>query len=280
MSQRATAFAHCLPDPLTVLAQVQKLGRLPAPAQLIKLSGHVRGDGGFIVWRGRLRGGAERALDGTWVHSNFKASYLEKVTAAGGGYVHIPTGKAQERPCCTSGHRDGPKVLSAQTSPEMSVAECPLVAYPQGGADYCAAYGLASALHAYGDAAAAASIARSARAALASDDAFGFVRGAVQSDAAGWNTVPLRGHDPLETLIAEPVHLQLVGSDGAGSHAVATLGGLIFDSAEERALPLSRAALDRCVGTHLNGTTFSHVARAVRLVPGTSVRKWLRWARS
>ena len=42
------------------------------------------------------------------------------------------------------------------------------------------------------------------------------------------------------------------------------------------ALPLSRAALDRCVGTHLNGTTFSHVARAVRLVPGTSVRKWLR----
>ena len=66
--------------------------------------------------------------------------------------------------------------------------------------------------------------------------------------------------------------------DGAGTHAVATLGRLIFDAAEASALPLSRASLDRCVGKHLNGATFSHVARAVRLVPGKSVRK--RLARS
>ena len=39
----------------------------------------MRGGGGFIVWRGRLRGGAERALDGAWVRSNLKASYLQKV---------------------------------------------------------------------------------------------------------------------------------------------------------------------------------------------------------
>ena len=71
------------------------------------------------------------------------------------------------------------------------------------------------------------------------------------------------------------VDVQLVGSDGAGTHAVATLGGLIFDAAEERALPLSHASLDRCVGMHLNGATFSHVARAVKLVPGKSVRKRL-----
>ena len=44
-------------------------------------------------------------------------------------------------------------------------------------------------------------------------------------------------------------------------------------------LPLSRAALDRCVGVHLNGATFSHAARAVRLMPGKSVRKWLRRVR-
>lgn len=91
--------------------------------------------------------------------------------------------------------------------------------------------------------------------------------------------MPLARHDPLATLIADPVHLQLVGSDGAGTHAVATLGGLLFDSAEAYALPLSRAALDRCVGVHLNGATFSHVARAVRLVPGKSVRKWLQRVR-
>ena len=45
---------------------------------------------------------------------------------------------------------------------------------------------------------------------------------------------------------------------------------------EARALPLSRAALDRCVGEQLNGARFSHVARAVRLVPGKSLRKRLR----
>jgi hypothetical protein len=254
---------------------VQKLGPLPPPAQIIKLSGQMRGSGGFISWRGRLRGGAERALDGVWVRSNFKASYLDKVIAAGGSFVHIPTGNAQERPCCTSGHRDGPKVLSAQTSPEKSAAECPVVAYPQGGADFCAAYGLASALHAYGDAAAAASVARLARAALASRDAFGYVRKVVREEAAGWGEVPLAQHDPLHVHIPEPVHMQLVGSDGGGAHAVATLGGMIFDAAEARALPLTRASLDRCVGMHLNGATFSHVARAVKLVPGKSVRRML-----
>ena len=45
----------------------------------------------------------------------------------------------------------------------------------------------------------------------------------------------------------------------AGTHAVATLGGLIFDAAEARALPLSRAALNQCVGAQLNGARFSHV---------------------
>ena len=248
---------------------------MPPPAQIIKLSGQARGDGGLICWRGRLRGGAERTLDGTWVRSNLKASYLEKVIAAGGGFVHIPTGNAQERPCCTSNHRDGPEVLSAQTSPEMSVAECPLVAYPQGGDDFCTAYSLASALHAYGDAAAAALMARSARDALASGDAFGHMRKVVRSEAAGWGEVPLALHVPLHAHITEPVHMQLVGTDGAGTHAIATVGGLIFDAAEARALPLSRASLDRCVGMHLNGATFSHVARAVKLVPGRSVRKRL-----
>ena len=56
----------------------------------------------------------------------------------------------------------------------------------------------------------------------------------------------------------------LVGSDCAATHAVATLGGLIFGAAEARALPLSRTSLDRCVGAHLNGECFSHVARLRR----------------
>ena len=98
----------------------------------------------------------------------------------------------------------------------------------------------------------------------------------MRTDAAGWSSAPVTDHDPLATIIDTPVNLQLVGSDGAGTHAVATLGGLIFYAAEECALPLSRAALDRCVGAQLNGARFSHVARAVRLVPGKSLRKRLK----
>ena len=65
-------------------------------------------------------------------------------------------------------------------------------------------------------------------------------------------------------------------SDGAGTHAVATLGDFIFDSTEVSALLLTRASLDRCVGSHLNGATFSHVARAIRLIPSKSLCKRLR----
>ena len=261
--------------------QIEKQGGLPPAEQVVKLSGRIVGDGGFVVWRGRLRRGAERALEGTWVRSNFKASFLHTVLAARGAFVYIPTGHAQDRPPLSAsmgGHLvwDGPKVLAATATPVKSVAACPVIAYRQGGVDLCAAYVLASAVYFFGDASAAAAIAACARAALASGDSFGHVRMVVRSQAAGWSEVPLAQHDPLATRIAEPVHLQLVGSDGAGTHAVATVGGFIFDSAEERALPLSRAVLDRCVGVHLNGATFSHVARAVRLVPGKSVCQWLR----
>jgi hypothetical protein len=230
--------------------------------------------GGVIVWRGRLRCGAEQRLDGTWVRSNFKPSFCEAVVAAGGPFRHVSTGCARERlPDGTDDIRDGPKVLSARLTTVKDMAECPLVAYPQGSADLCVAYGLASAMHEYGDTMAATAIAASARAALASGDAFGHMRTVVRSMVAGWSERPLAHHQPLAAPIADPVHLQLVGSDGSGTHAVATLGGLVFDSAEECALPLSRATLDRCVG---HGATFSHVARAVRLVPGPSVRKWIR----
>ena len=225
----------------------------------------------------------------SFVHRYFR----RRVQAAAGRFVHIPTGKAQHRPALGGSVTDNAapggigitetdraltaSVLSAQGAPRaILTAECPRVAYPQGAADFCAAYGLASAMHEFGDKSAAAAIAACAHAALATDDAFGQVTDAVRTDAAGWSSKPLTSHDPLATLIAEPVNLQLVGSDGAGTHSVATLGGYIFDAAETHALPLSHAALDRCVGAHLNGARFSHVARAVRLVPGKSVRAWLR----
>jgi hypothetical protein len=167
------------------------------------------------------------------VRHNFKAAFSSTVLAAGGAYQHIPTGHAQERPPAAFGSvRDGPEVLSAQSTPVNSAAECPLVAYRQGSADLCVAYGLASAVHAFGGAAAAAAIATCAHAALVSGDAFGHVR----ETAAGWSETLLARHDPLALPVAEPVLMQLVGHDEAGTHAVATLGGLVFDAAESRAL--------------------------------------------
>jgi hypothetical protein len=256
-------------------------GREPSAAsvteeqQVCKLSAQTSdGGGGGVMWRGRLRGGRELDLEGAWVRRNFQKRFLSTVCAAGGAFVHVPTGRAREGPTAVS---SVPREIHfAQSTTVNSAAECPSVAYRQGGADLCVAYGLASAVHAFGDVAAARTIAARAHAALASGDAFGFVRSTVRQAVPGWDPVPLPRHDPLAARFSEPVLMQLVGSDGAGSHAVATMGGLVFDATESWALPLSRDALDRCVGVHVNGATFSHVARAVRLVPGKSVRKLMR----
>ncbi len=79
-------------------------------------------------------------------------------------------------------------------------------------------------------AAVCAAIAACARDALASGDAFGHARTAVRETAAGWSAMPLARHDPLAQPVAEPVLMQLVGSDGAGADAsrsaVATLGSV------------------------------------------------------
>ena len=93
-------------------------------------------------------------------------------------FIHVPTGSARREaaPAGTSDLRDGPEALFAMGAHwAIPTVECPEVAYRQGAADVCAAHGLASAVHEYGDTLAAASIAACARAALASGDAFGYV---------------------------------------------------------------------------------------------------------
>ena len=57
---------------------------------------------------------------------------------------------------------------SDNSSGAILTAECPVVAYRQGAADLCAAYGLASAMHHYGDASGGTAIAACATLASAS----------------------------------------------------------------------------------------------------------------
>ena len=108
------------------------------------------------------------------MRANFKAPFLTKVLSRNGRFVHVPTGSAQERPppANVGDQRDGPEALAAPggvaSATPILTAACPEIAYRQGGADLCAAYGLASAVHAFGDANSASAIATSARAALAS----------------------------------------------------------------------------------------------------------------
>ena len=93
--------------------------------------------------------------------------------AADGRFKHVRTGNARPQlaaPAGSGGLGDGPKALaapgaSASAGAILAVA-CPVVAYPQGAADLCAAHGLASAVHEFGDTSGAAKIAACARAAL------------------------------------------------------------------------------------------------------------------
>ena len=66
---------------------------------------------------------------------------------AGGEYLAVPIGRAQERLalCLASNRGDGPEALVPQGTTVILGASCPAVAYQQGAADYCVAYGAASA---------------------------------------------------------------------------------------------------------------------------------------
>ena len=71
----------------------------------------------------------------------FIRNYLESVQAAGGRFLHIPTGNArlQAAPAGIRDLRDGPEALFAMGAPwAIPTVECPEVAYRQGAVDFCA----------------------------------------------------------------------------------------------------------------------------------------------
>ena len=67
---------------------------------------------------------------------------------AGGEYLAVPIGRTQERlaPCLDSDRGDGPEALAPQGTTVNPGVVCPAVAYQQGAADHCVAFGAASAV--------------------------------------------------------------------------------------------------------------------------------------
>jgi len=130
---------------------------------------------------------------------------------AGGEYLAVPIGRAQERPppCLASDRGDGPEALVPQGTTVNLGASCPAVAYQQGAADYCVAYGAASAVLHAGDRTTAATIAGVPATALQIGDALGFVRDFVLNSVDGWECRRLKNYDPLIASIDTPVILQV-----------------------------------------------------------------------
>ncbi len=68
-------------------------------------------------------------------------------------------------------------------------------------------------------------------------------------------------YDPVKNTSVHPTLLQLMGKDGGTQHTVTAVDNWIFDSVEERALPLTKENLSHCCGTVLG---FDRVYAAYR----------------
>ena len=179
--------------------------------EIVKLAAFALGSGGRARWCGQLACGVKLDLTGTWVRENFRAAFIERVRAAAGEFLAVPIGRAQERPapCLASDRGDGPEALVPQGTTVILGGSCPAIAYQQGAADYCVAYGAASAVLHAGDHTTAAAIAGVAATALQSGDALGFVRDFVLNSVDGWACRRLKNYDPLIASIDTPVILQV-----------------------------------------------------------------------
>ena len=150
----------------------------------------------------------------------------------------------------------------------------PVVHYRQSSAPTCVFSSAASAVHAFGDEKAAATLASYTQASIKHTDRMQFLQQTVLEHLKGWD-VPgaLTGEaaaafDCLATRSPFPTCIRISGSDGLTSHCITILGDWIFDSNETHALSLCQESLDRCAGSHINGSTFLGCIKVMKLVPG------------
>ena len=240
--------------------------------KICKLSATTETNSQRSVFLGETDEGATGiTLSNSWVRQNFKHFYIERVIEAQGEYLEVPIGRgrAKWRPKASSVDDDKYKFQGAAqpTTHPVTTSVRPEVAYQQLQLDVCAGCAAASAVHHFGDTKGAGVIYDHAKLALESVDALAYIMERVVNTkaVAGWHAEPISWHDPLASLINEPVVMQLVSTLGEKDHVVATVGGYFFDGREKWALPLTLESLNHCVGVRVDGAKYARVARAMRL---------------
>jgi hypothetical protein len=104
--------------------------------------------------------------------------------------------------------------------------------------------GVASALHDYGFTGDATRLAKEfAPKSIPEPDRLRYLHDIVRSDLKGFRAIPLKGtYDPLTDSSPHPTVFVPRGSDNGVTHAVCKLGGWLYDSSREHALPFEAEA--------------------------------------
>jgi hypothetical protein len=198
-------------------------------------------------------------LDQQFVWSNFPKAFVEKVVEAGENltrkFVFVPSGAPRTR----EGH-------------EMMDLRYPKVEFLQHGRATCLFSSFASALYYVGIIDIAAIFASNAtRFSADSEEGVHNWKAILQimqqsckwlqpKKIKGWN------YDIVHEKSIFPTVVALEDCQGGTHHAITIVGGIIFDSNCERALPLTRKSLDYCCSTDTKAGKFWKVHKGYRFV--------------
>ena len=168
-----------------------------------------------------------------------------------GRFCYVPIGKSSEvvSPLCTaSDHLEGLNGETvAGTQGPGTLLEVRFLSVDGDGGDVCLAYGVASALLAFGDTKLPSLIIRHASELEQRERQMEALRALAQKNR--WQAKAIVGKDaaafrPLVDCSSDSVYvLHLREIDGAADHAVTIACGFIFDANRKHALPLSLAGL-------------------------------------
>ena len=188
-----------------------------------------------------------------------------------GRFCYVPIGKSSEvvSPLCTaSDHLEGLKGETvAGTQSPGTLPEVRFLSVDADGGDVCLSYGVASALHAFGDVKLQPLIIASASELEQRERQMEALRTLAQQNR--WQAKAIIGEDaaafrPLDYCSSDSIYvLHLKEIDGAEDHAVAIARSFIFDANRTHALPLSHAGLA--------AINYAGAVSATRLTPSRKI---------